>query len=135
LARFSVSIDEDLVAAFDKDTKHRGYTSRSEAIRDAIRARLVEREWEAGDEVTGVITLLYDHHHPGLAEDLTDSQHHALGLVISTTHVHLDESNCLECIAVKGDARRIAELADRLTSRKGVTHGGLTATSTCRSLS
>jgi len=135
LVRFSVSIDEDLVTAFDADASRRGYGSRSEAIRDAIRARLVEREWEAGEEVAGVITLLYDPHRPGLAEDLTHEQHHALGLVISTTHVHLDERNCLECIAVKGDAHALSALADRLASRTGVKHGGLIATSTGRSLS
>jgi CopG family transcriptional regulator, nickel-responsive regulator len=130
LVRFSVSIEEDLLRSFDALIEKRGYPNRSEAIRDAIREQLIHREWEEGEEVTGVITLLYDHHRHGLAEALTDLQHHALSQVISTTHIHLDGANCLEFIAVKGEARTIQALADRLVSLKGVKHGQLTATST-----
>lgn len=128
--RFSVSIEEDLIEAFDALCKQRGWTNRSEAIRDAIRRQLVEREWEAGEEVVGVITLLYDHHRPALTEKLTEIQHHALDAVISTTHVHIDEENCLEFLAVRGEAREIERLAHRLIGLKGVKHGELTGTST-----
>jgi len=134
LVRFSISIEERLLSSFDELVRERGYQNRSEAIRDAIRRQLIHREWEAGEEVAGVITLLYDHHRPGLSEALTQIQHHALPQVISTTHVHLDESNCLECIAVRGEARTIEALADRLKSLKGVKHGELTATSTGKKL-
>lgn len=134
LVRFSVSIEEELLAAFDALIRTRDYQNRSEAIRDAIRSQLIQREWEAGDEVTGVITLLYNHHRHGVAEALTEIQHHALAHVIASTHVHLDETNCLECIAVRGEAQTIEALADRLKSLKGVKHGELTATSTGKKL-
>ena len=134
LVRFTVSIEEELLTSFDALIKSHGYQNRSEAIRDAIRGRLIEQEWETGDEVAGVITLLYDHHRPGVAETLTEIQHHALAHVIASTHVHLDHSNCLECIAVRGEARTIEALADRLKSLKGVKHGELTATSTGKKL-
>lgn len=130
LVRFSVSMDESLVRAFDQISREHGYVNRSEAIRDAIRGQLVRQEWEADEEVAGVITLLYDHHRHGVSEALTELQHDALGCVISTTHVHLDHDHCLEMIAVKGEARIIERLADRLISLKGVKHGALTATST-----
>lgn len=120
--------------SFDALIKGRGYQNRSEAIRDAIRGQLIRQEWEEGDEVTGVITILYDHHRPGVSEALNDLQHHALAQVIASTHIHLDEANCLECIAVKGEARAIETLADRLGSLKGVKHGELTATSTGKKL-
>jgi CopG family nickel-responsive transcriptional regulator len=128
--RFSVSIEEDLIEAFDALCEQRGWTNRSEAIRDAIRRQLVEREWAAGEEVVGVITLLYNHHRPALTEKLTGIQHHALDAVISTTHVHIDEENCLEFLAVRGEAREIERLAHRLIGLKGVKHGELTGTST-----
>ena len=88
VTRFSVSIDRSLVEAFDRLSQRRGYANRSEAVRDAMRARLVEGEWQEGEEVAGVITLLYDHHRSGVSEALTELQHHALGCEISTTHVH-----------------------------------------------
>ena len=134
LVRFSVSIEKDLIDRFDAVCRERGGSNRSEAIRDAIRRELVEREWEAGEEVTGVITLLYDHHRPGVSERLTEIQHHALDAVASTTHVHVDAHNCLEVVIVKGEARAIERLADRLIGLKGVKHGELTGTSTGKKL-
>jgi len=134
LVRFSISIDKELIESFDALSEGMGYANRSEAIRDAIRQRLVRREWEAGDQVAGVITLLYDHHKPGLTDELMHIQHHALAEIISTTHVHVDADNCLEFIAVKGEARAIDALASRMISLKGVKHGELTATSTGSSL-
>jgi len=125
-----VSIDERLIEGFDAIWRKRGYANRSEAIRDAIRQQLVIQEWSDDEQVAGVITLLYDHRRPGLADRITDLQHHSLSYVLSTTHIHLDGENCLELIAVKGDAGGIRALADRLISLKGVKHGGLTATST-----
>ena len=130
LVRFSVSIDERLIEGFDALWRKRRYENRSEAIRDAIRQQLVAQEWADDEQVAGVITLLYDHHRPGLADMITDLQHHSLSYVIATTHIHLDGDNCLELIAVKGDAGGIRALADRLISLKGVKHVGLTATST-----
>lgn len=130
ITRFTVSIESELLDSFDRLITSRGYTNRSEAIRDAIRRQLISREWEDGEEVAGVITLLYDHHRPGLSEELTEIQHHAIPSVISTTHIHLDAQNCLEFIAVRGSGGTIESLADRLKSLRGVKHGELTATST-----
>ena len=132
--RFSVSIEQELIEMFDALCKERGWTNRSEAIRDAIRQQLVKKEWESGDEVVGVITLLYDHHVPSLSKRLTEIQHHEIGIVISTTHVHIDEANCLEYLAVRGEAREIEQLAHRLTGLKGVKHGQLAGTSTGRKI-
>ena len=130
VVRFSVSVEEDLIRTFDQLCEERGWSNRSEAIRDAIRRQLIQREWEAGDRVSGVITLLYNHHQPGLSDRLTEIQHHALDVVISTTHVHVDACNCLEVIIVQGEARTIETLANRLIGLKGVKHGELTGTST-----
>jgi CopG family nickel-responsive transcriptional regulator len=45
-------------------------------------------------------------------------------------HIHLDAHNCLETIVVKGRARDIRIIADKLIGTKGVKHGKLTATTT-----
>jgi CopG family nickel-responsive transcriptional regulator len=134
LVRFSISMSEELVEAFDSLLREQGYASRSEAIRDAIRDRLVQHEWEEGETVAGVISLLYDHHRPGLIQALLEVQHHTKVEIVSTTHIHLDPSNCLEFVIVKGDARAIEALAHQLASLKGVKHGKLTATSIGRKL-
>lgn len=128
--RFSVSMEQGLVDALDQMVGRRGYSCRSEAMRDAIRAQLIEGEWDESNDVVGVITLLYDHHTHGLSEKLTGIQHRAESCVLSTTHIHLGADMCLELIAVRGGAATIRTLADHLRSLKGVKHGNLAATST-----
>ncbi|MFB6214263.1 MAG: nickel-responsive transcriptional regulator NikR, partial [Candidatus Bipolaricaulia bacterium] len=118
-----------LLKRFDRMIEERSYDNRSEAIRDMIRDRLVEREWVEDDEVMGVVTLLYDHHKRNLSDKLTHRQHHFHDLIVSTTHLHVDQDNCLELIAVQGKGREVKEVADKLISTKGVVHGKLLATS------
>ncbi len=134
LARFGISLGEDLLARFDDLVAKRGYASRSEAFRDLIRAALVEEEWRTGGEVAGAITLVYDHHRKDLVNSLADIQHDAHGLVVSTQHIHLDHDHCLEIIAVRGRAREVRRLADALRSVKGVLQGTIAMASTGKKL-
>jgi len=131
LVRFGVSIPGQLVGAFDRRIRSKGYRSRSEAIRDIIRDYLVAGEWEGhGGPVVGTITVLYDHATRELPQALTELQHRHHDDVRCATHVHLDEHHCLEVIVVKGRARRVREIADRLISVRGVKHGKLVCTTT-----
>lgn len=128
--RFGVSLDRDLLNRFDLEIKKKGYTNRSEAIRDLIRGSLVKKEWEEGEEVAGAITLVYDHKKRELVNKLTDLQHDYHEVIISTQHIHLDKNNCLEIVVVKGKPKEVVNLADRLRAMKGVKHGALTMTTT-----
>lgn len=133
--RFGVSLDEKLLDGFDRLISKKGYTNRSEAIRDLIRDSLVKGEWEEDTrETVGTITLVYDHHTRELTHTLTDLQHHHHKSIISTTHIHLDQHNCLEVLVVKGKGRDIKAIADKVIGTKGVKHGKLSATTTGRSL-
>jgi CopG family nickel-responsive transcriptional regulator len=130
LIRFGVSIEKDLLEKFDRFIKGREYTNRSEAFRDLIRQELVQKQWQTGQEVAGAITLIYDHHKRELVNKLMDIQHDFGGMIISSQHVHLDHSNCLEIIAVKGSPKGAQKLADSLRSVKGVKHGTLSMSTT-----
>lgn len=132
--RFGVSMDEELLKQFDELIEQQGYANRSEAIRDVIRDRLVQQEWAKGDEVVGVVTLVYDHHKSNLNASLTKLQHHYHDLILSTMHIHLDDDNCLEILAVQGEGSKVGGIAAKLASLKGVKHGRLTATSTGKRL-
>ena len=134
LVRFGVSMEEGLLARFDALIRELGYSNRSEAIRDLVRERLVRHEWEAGEEVVGVIVLLYEHHKRELPDALIDLQHRHHRLVIATMHVHLDADNCLEILAVRGPGPDLQRLAEHLRSLKGVKHGQLAVTSTGKTL-
>jgi CopG family nickel-responsive transcriptional regulator len=132
--RFGVSMNRRLLDGLDRLCRRRGYASRSEAIRDMVRERLVEQEWEGEDEVAGTITIVYDHHAVSGPDLLNEVQHRYRHLIVATMHVHLDHDNCLEVLVVKGRPAEAREVADRLVSAKGVKHGRLTTTSTGRDL-
>ena len=99
LQRFGVSIDSQLLTNFDRLIEAKGYTNRSEAIRDLIRDCLVEEEWqnEQGAAV-GSITMVYNHHLREMSDKLNDIQHQFHQQIISVLHVHLDAHNCLEVL-------------------------------------
>lgn len=129
LARFSVSMDSRLSDKFDRLIETRGYANRSEAVRDLIRNALVEEEWAgASQRVAATVTLVYDHHQGGIAERLGDIQHHHVGIVVSATHVHLDNDKCLEVIIMRGRCNEVRHLAEELIAIKGVIHGKVVAT-------
>lgn len=131
LTRFGISIDDRLLQRFDEMTRQKGYINRSEAIRDLIRAALVEDQWARGDEeIVGTVTLVFDHHTRDLSDKLTEQQHTHHDAIVSTLHVHLDAHHCLEVVVVRGKARDVKRLADELIGTKGVKHGKLVTSTT-----
>ena len=128
LVRFSVTMPESLLGQLDAYAARRGTsTNRSEVVRDLVRERLADISASEPDaEVCGSITMVYDHHTPGLAAKLDRIQHRHASEVVSSMHVHLDHDLCLEIVAVRGSARIIANMADCMVGLKGVRHGRLT---------
>lgn len=131
IVRFGVSIGSRLLGRFDTLIDEKGYTNRSEAIRDLIRDKLVESDWLNRDEERksiGTITIIYDHHTREIGDRLTDLEHGHHDLVISNMHVHLTHDSCLEVIVVKGSGGIIRQFADTIISIRGVKHGKLVVT-------
>lgn len=128
LSRTGISLDQDLLAGFDKLIARRGYQNRSEALRDLIREAMVADVVDSNKPVVGTLTLVYDHHVPNLSQKLTEMQHHGGTMVLAATHVHLDSHYCLEVIIMKGRSNEIRELADRLLATRGVELGKLVLT-------
>jgi CopG family nickel-responsive transcriptional regulator len=130
LTRISISLENALLEAFDQRNGAKGYATRSEAIRDLIRDRLIrEQAASAAGEQVAVVTLVYDHHARELAARLIDKQHHHHDLVVSSLHVHLGERHCLEVTVLRGPGEQLRHLGDELLATKGVLHGEITFTS------
>jgi len=131
LARFGVSIPDDLLEKFDGLIKEKGYNNRSEAIRDLIRDRLVEDQWtKYENDVVGTVTVVYNHEQSDLAQKLTEIQHKKHDLIISSIHVHLDFHNCLEVLIMRGSSDEVKRAGEQLISTRGVKHGKITMTTT-----
>jgi CopG family nickel-responsive transcriptional regulator len=127
LSRFGVSIEENLLADFDRLIERKGYANRSEAIRALIRNLLLDTRVEEDPEaeVIGTLTLVYDHHAGDLSSRLTELQHRFHHAVVSTLHVHFDERNCLEVLVVRGRNSEVRQISDSLIGTRGVRHGRL----------
>ena len=135
LVRFGVSMDGELLEQFDALRKRRGYATRSEALRDLVRERLVQEQWQTGRApAVGALCLVFDHAAHDLAKRVTQAQHKHVHRIISTLHVHLDSQNCLEVIVLRGRADELRTLADQLMATRGVKHGQLVMTTTGREL-
>ena len=122
VVRFSVSLPPSLVKDFDEVWKAKGYDNRSRAAHDAFRNFVSEHKWAFSDteEVAGAIMLIYYFDKPGLLNQIVEIQHSFEETVSSTMHVHLAKNKCLEIMAVKGKAKNIRTLGQKLSTQKGV---------------
>ena len=130
VARFTVSLDGELFARFDRLVKGEGYPTRSEAVKALIEGALTRRVERAGGTVAGAVGLLYDHHRAATVRRLMAIQHDFGELIISTQHIHLDHDHCLELVVVRGTAADIGRLVAKLKSVKAVQVRALTMTAT-----
>ncbi len=133
--RLSISLEKPLLDRLEKLVREGRYENRSEFIRDLIRNRLVEREWDRDEEAVGTITFIYDHHAHGLSAKLMHVQHDFHDVILATMHVHLDHHRCAETVVVKGRAHQIENLSNMLRQQKGVLHATLSLSSTGKNLS
>lgn len=122
IKRVGVTFPPDLLKEFDQVINKMGYESRSKAIQDAVRLFVSERKWLKDEKAnqTGVLLMVYDHDARGVESELIETQHHHANIISSTMHIHLGERECLETIAVKGQASEIRRLGDKLATKKGV---------------
>jgi CopG family nickel-responsive transcriptional regulator len=123
--RFGVSLEEELLERLDRLVTSHHFPNRSQAIRFLIRKNEVEEQWNMDMEVAGALVLIYDHHKRDIQKQMTALQHDYHCLIMSSQHIHLDHDMCLETITVKGKAKKLVNLADKLKAVKGIRHGEL----------
>lgn len=109
--RFSVSVPIELFHEFDELIRKIDQ-DRSKAIQQAMRLYISEYAWKEGAlEGGGAIVIVYDHEG---SEELTDIQHDFRDVINSSLHMHLDEHNCLEILAIRGNIEKIKGLIDKI---------------------
>jgi len=129
MQRFTISLDDGLAEQFDGLIASKGYVNRSEAVRDLIRSSLgggsaaapaidPKAKWCVAN-----VSYVYDHHDQTVTLRLLALQHEHHDLVMSSVRTHLDHHHCVETTMLRGDAKRVRALADRLIALRGVRHG------------
>ncbi len=127
MERFTISLDDKLAEDFDAWIAHRGYSNRSEAFRDLLRAELGRTAIETAQSVHCVAALSYvfNHHERDLTERLADIQHAHHDLAVAAMHAHLDHDHRLETVILKGPTDAVQKLSDAICAERGVHHGKL----------
>jgi len=119
--RFTVSLDTELLAAFDAHLAQRGYENRSEAIRDLIRdlllqPRLANREAPAMAVVTVVCDRDVSSAHERLRTALLECGDTLLGSLARP----LDDRRDMTAIMLRGTTRQVEQTADHIQAIRGV---------------
>jgi CopG family nickel-responsive transcriptional regulator len=126
VSRVSISLPPPLLTELDRMVESRGHESRSQAIGEMVNYQLSEHKRTLGNEVmVGTITLLYDRLTRDLQKKLADLQFKHINEVISSLHVHLTEDQLMEVILVQGPAAKLQEIANEITTLRGIVTGRL----------
>ncbi|MBS7620909.1 nickel-responsive transcriptional regulator NikR [Candidatus Bathyarchaeota archaeon] len=118
----SVTIPGELLKKFDEFMKTRGYYSRSEAFRDAIRSLMAETELaklETGN-VAATIMIICDYARKDVDLRMTEVRHEFDDVVIENVHRHIGEKYCLEIFIAEGNNERILDLVGRVRGMRGI---------------
>jgi CopG family nickel-responsive transcriptional regulator len=128
LSRIGVSLPENLLEKFDGIITKRGYSSRSEGIRDAIRSYIRYYDWmsEVEGERIGILSMTYDHSQRGLVTSLLDLEHEFTAITRSAVHVHISHDECMEVLLLQGEGKDVRAIAEQVMALKGVKNVKLT---------
>ncbi len=128
LSRIGVSLPENLLEKFDEIITKRGYSSRSEGIRDAIRGYIRYYDWmgEVEGERFGILSMTYDHSQRGLVTSLLDLEHEFTTITRSSVHVHISHAECMEVLLLQGEGKDVRAMAERVMALKGIKNVKLT---------
>jgi len=118
----SITLPAELLRKFDEFIKTRGYYSRSEAFRDAVRSLIAESEiakLETGSVAATIMTTC-DYKRKDVDVKITEVRHEFDDVVIENVHRHIDEKYCLEIFITEGNNDRILNLINRLRGMHGI---------------
>lgn len=118
----SITLPGELLTKFDEFMKTRGYYSRSEAFRDAIRSLIVESDianTETG-EVAATIMITCDYARRDVDLRMTEVRHEFDDVVVENVHRHIDDKYCLEIFIAQGKNKRIVDLIGRVRGMRGI---------------
>lgn len=125
VARFGVSLENDLLEALDKYVRENKFPNRSQAIRQLIEKNLVETKWKCNNIVAGAIVLIYDLNKTDITAKLNETRKQSVVEILSVQNFFISTDKIMEITAVKGQSYKLTELSDLLISTKGIEHGKL----------
>jgi CopG family transcriptional regulator, nickel-responsive regulator len=127
MQRITVTIDDELAQEIDKLAQARGYQNRSEAVRDLVRAGIVQTEPRTSGGVSSscvaTLTYVYDQGMRDLPKRLGAAFRNHHDLPVATMRVALDHDSCMEVSVLRGATARVERFAQSVIAERGVRHG------------
>ncbi|MDL2282690.1 nickel-responsive transcriptional regulator NikR [Parabacteroides sp. OttesenSCG-928-G06] len=125
LKRFGVSLEDDLLESLDSYVQDNGFSNRSQAIRFLVEKNIAEQKWQCNHIVAGTIVIMYDQKKKEILSRITNIQQEYKDVILSSSQYYINENFCLHITTVMGEAYRLTELSDHLTTIRGIKHGKL----------
>ena len=127
MQRLTVTFDEDLMVEIDRFMESRGYSNRSEALRDLARAGLTQAVETVGEtrDCVAALVYVYEPETRELPKRLASAFLANRDLVVSTLQSPLDPESFLQVALLDGRTTEIRAFAERITAERGVRNGQL----------
>ncbi len=114
----SISVNGELLNKFDDVLAIKGFRSRSDAMREAMRSFVDEAEWNSSEgENQIVITMIYDELGPRGELSVLQHRYEEIQMML---HLHLEKGQCMEVFIARGPNTRLREILGRIRKIKGV---------------
>jgi CopG family nickel-responsive transcriptional regulator len=118
----SITLPNHLLKQFEEFIKTRGYYSRSEAFRDAVRNLLTETELMKMEtsEVAATVMIISDYARKDVDLKITELRHEFDDVVVENVHRHIGNKYCLEVLIAEGNRELIQTVISRIRGMRGI---------------
>ena len=118
----SLSLTTDLLERLDDFVESSGYSSRSEAIRLAIRDSLNQHSLQRMERgtVMSTVTIISESHQVTTHVGLMNLRNEFDELIFGNMHIHIEGGYCIEIFLVRGNSDEIMNFVAKSNAIKGV---------------
>ncbi len=128
MQRLTVTFDDDLTAEIDRFMTARGYSNRSEALRDLVRSGLAHDVETVGEtrDCIAALTFVYDVDTRSLPERLARALTERRDLAVAILARPLGATSLFEVALLEGETTEVRAFAERIGAERGVRNARLT---------
>jgi CopG family nickel-responsive transcriptional regulator len=116
----SITLPTPLLEKFDDFVRARGYYSRSEAFRDAVRGLLAESEIARVQGGKVATMIICDYARKDVDRHVSEVRHEFDDVVVENVHRHIENRYCLEVFIAEGSHQRVLDLVSRIRGMRGI---------------
>ena len=118
----SISLTSELLTKLDKYVEKSGYSSRSEAIRTAVREALSQftlQRMERG-QVVATVTVISDRKRHEQNSSLMDLRHEFDESIFGNMHLHVGKGYCVEIFIIREETEKVLDFVSRVRAIRGI---------------